>query len=51
MKETEKNYTAPQLQLLDLCASVPIMLSYDTDPNQSTWELLMREAKISNQNA
>lgn len=52
MNKTTKGerYTPPGLQLYSLPQKQPIMLSYDTDPNQGSWELLMKGTGSATQN-
>ena len=52
MKKTTKgeSYTPPVVQLYSLPQKEPIMLSYDTDPNQGSWELLMKGTGSAIQN-
>ncbi len=42
MKKNEKQYVKPTIEWRLLAEEDAIMLSYDTDPNQGAWTLLMQ---------
>lgn len=51
MEKTKKeSYTPPNVQLYSFSQQESIMLSYDTDPNQGSWELLMKGTGSAIQN-
>ena len=50
MNKAKKSYTKPSLELFSLPSKEPIMLSYDSDPNQGSWELLMKGTGSAIQN-